>query len=227
MTIKLVILQMTPTDTPGHLPHALRDIGVTPLVYAGFRGEYPPMNSFDAITLLGGHHSARALPKELQPCFKLVEQALIRQRVIFGHCLGGQIIAHVLGAEIKEIDIKEIGWTQVTPVGETENNSSPLNQSIDTFEWHGEGFELPIGACHLFQSREWTNQAFSYETALAMQFHLEADAELINSWYLKNGVEQLLPRPELNVIQYQNLRRFYHYWLTRHLQVPVYLGGSI
>ena len=50
------------------------------------------------------------------------------------------------------------------------------------FQWHEEAFELPAGAMRLASSDACTHQAFAIGPHLAMQFHVEVDADKLRRW---------------------------------------------
>jgi GMP synthase (glutamine-hydrolysing) len=50
------------------------------------------------------------------------------------------------------------------------------------FHWHYEAFELPPGAVGLAGSAACTHQAFAIGPHLAMQWHVELDAEKLARW---------------------------------------------
>jgi GMP synthase (glutamine-hydrolysing) len=56
--------------------------------------------------------------------------------------------------------------------------------------WHGDAFDLPSGAERLAATALCPNQAFRLgDWALALQFHVEADPEEIESWLIGHAVE--------------------------------------
>jgi len=50
--------------------------------------------------------------------------------------------------------------------------------------WHQDVFSIPEGAVALADSSVNPNQAFAYGRTLAMQFHPEADPEMIERWLI-------------------------------------------
>jgi GMP synthase-like glutamine amidotransferase len=48
-----------------------------------------------------------------------------------------------------------------------------LETSLYVLHWHGDTFDVPLGAMLLASSAHCGNQAFLYKNALALQFHLE------------------------------------------------------
>jgi GMP synthase-like glutamine amidotransferase len=55
------------------------------------------------------------------------------------------------------------------------------------FQWHYEAFELPAGAVALARSAACPHQAFALGPHLAMQFHVELDAEKLARWSTDDG----------------------------------------
>ena len=51
-----------------------------------------------------------------------------------------------------------------------------------TLQWHGDTFDLPDGAVRLAGSPAYANQAFRFERAYGVQFHLEVSAEMAREW---------------------------------------------
>jgi GMP synthase (glutamine-hydrolysing) len=56
--------------------------------------------------------------------------------------------------------------------------------------WHGDTFDLPRDAERLASTALYPNQAFSIGSrVLALQFHLEASAQTLESWLVGHAVE--------------------------------------
>ena len=54
--------------------------------------------------------------------------------------------------------------------------------SFRALQWHGDTYELPAGAVRLAGSELYRQQAFVFERAYALQFHIEVDAALLAEW---------------------------------------------
>jgi GMP synthase (glutamine-hydrolysing) len=117
----------------------------------------------DLLIVLGGPIGAY---EEEHYAFLTAELALIgRQlranRPILGLCLGAQLMARALGADVRPGPAKEIGWGPVTL---TEAGlAGPLRHpgSEPVLHWHGDAFTLPDGAERLAATEICPNQAFS------------------------------------------------------------------
>jgi len=107
---------------------------------------------------------------------KAIVQAIETGKVVLGICLGAQLIAAALGAEIRENAFKEVGWFPVYL--ESSSLDHPLVQLFpsqwDAFHWHGDTFEIPDGARLLATSSACRSQGFVYgDRVVALQFHME------------------------------------------------------
>ncbi len=57
-----------------------------------------------------------------------------------------------------------------------------LPRELLTLQWHGDTFDLPDGAVRLASSPAYENQAFRFERAYGVQFHLEVSAGMAREW---------------------------------------------
>jgi GMP synthase (glutamine-hydrolysing) len=142
---------------------------------------------YHAFIILGGPMGA--YEENVYPYLYQVE-ALVRQAAAgniptLGICLGGQIIARALGAEVGPNPQKEIGWYFINTINEDKANLlfHNLPSVLPVFQWHGDTFSLPEGAILLASSEACQNQAFVYRNNIwALQFHLEVDRDMIKIW---------------------------------------------
>lgn len=137
---------------------------------------------------------------------------------MLGICLGAQLIAHVLGADVKPHSHKEIGWFPIYLCNEAAKHPiiANLNSNILAFHWHGDRFEIPNTSLRLFSSDGCDNQAFVYDnTVLGLQFHLE-----INEATVKKIVEacEYELQPGLYV---QDKEKILHKAQSMHMQDTV------
>ncbi|MSP40671.1 MAG: amidotransferase [Deltaproteobacteria bacterium] len=180
-----------------HVAHELLGTLNPLLKRAGFRIRYvnfarhpdaqPTLDGYDGLVILGGPMSvndAHRLP-HLNTELKLIEAALRGNLPVLGICLGSQLIAKTLGANVYRNREKEIGWYDISPTEEAEQDPllSGLAKSEKIFQWHGETFDLPRGTCHLAFSPLCAHQAFRYGgNVYGFQFHLEVDEPMIQRW---------------------------------------------
>lgn len=121
---------------------------------------------------------------------RLIERRLASHRPMLGICLGAQLMAKTLGAEVYPCGVKEIGWEEVTLT--SAGTASPLRalSGVPVLHWHGDVFDLPPDAVNLASTAACPHQAFALGThGLALQFHAEIAADEIESWLIGHAVE--------------------------------------
>ncbi|AOA59968.1 glutamine amidotransferase [Acinetobacter larvae] len=119
----------------------------------------------------------------------LLKQRLTQQLPTLGICLGAQLIAKALGANVYAGLHKEIGWHKLTLSTQQPNLLTPL-KDLKVLHWHGDSFDLPEHADLLASSEYYPHQAFQIgKQILALQFHLEIDPEHLEKWLIGHYVE--------------------------------------
>lgn len=147
----------------------------------------PEVERYDGLIVLGGAMNVEELDQRthLRTEMRCIEAALKRKLPVLGICLGAQLLAHALGARVQKRARAEIGWYRIdsTEAGRADPVFAPLGAGAPVFQWHSRSFELPTDALQLARSRDCEQQAFRYgESAYGLQFHLEANARLIQRW---------------------------------------------
>ncbi len=103
-----------------------------------------------------------------------------------GVCLGAQLIAGALDAKVfKGSAGQEIGWSALELEENTQSHALRhlSGDKTSMFHWHGDTFDLPEGAVLRASTSLYENQAFSYKrNTLALQFHPEMTADMIQDW---------------------------------------------
>ena len=143
------------------------------------RAEFPDPSSIDLLVIMGGTLSVN---DEDQFTWLRDEKKWIRRTIdagtpTLGICLGSQLIANALGADVRPNGLVEHGWLPVEGL-DTSNGNFRFPAAFTVFQSHGDTFAIPDGAMRIAQSEACANQAFQYgEHVLALQFHLESTAE--------------------------------------------------
>lgn len=106
---------------------------------------------------------------------RFIREAADTGRTILGICLGAQLLAQVFGAEVHASTTREIGWFPVTCSDALPDWAAEFSErEMMVFHWHGDSFELPAGAVHLYASRCCANQGFAIDDRIVgLQFHAE------------------------------------------------------
>lgn len=165
----------------------LSDIGVDFDSFPAFTGfPLPPHEGYDAI-LVGGtpisayavedHHFLIAEERYLQSALRVGKPCL-------GICFGGQLIAKILGADVRKAKRKEIGVyeLELTSAGNAESLLEAFPVRFPAFQWHGDTFDIPPGGELLVTGVDCPNQMFRSGTAIGVQFHLEITSDEVESW---------------------------------------------
>jgi len=149
---------------------------------------FPDPSNYKGVIVFGGAPSANDTDQFewARQELKFIEQCLKTETPFFGICLGAQMLARVLGADVyaHPQELTEVGFFEVTPLPQ---HSQFMQTPLTVMQWHKEGFELPEGATLLASSERFTNQAFSYgELNYGVQFHPEVNPEVLHIWHERN-----------------------------------------
>ncbi len=187
--MKILVFQHVAHEILGTLNPLLKDAGFR-IRYVNF-GRHPhsrpEIDRYQGLVVLGGPMNVDQIDEypHLHTELELIEEAMKRDIPILGICLGSQLIAKALGAEVRPSPEKEIGWYQVSPTPEAADDPllGHFESSEQIFQWHGDMFEVPHSAVHLASSPSCPNQAFRYnDNVYGFQFHMEVDEHLIERW---------------------------------------------
>ncbi|MBO9622739.1 MAG: glutamine amidotransferase [Sphingomonas sp.] len=105
-----------------------------------------------------------------------------------GVCLGAQMIAAAMGAEVRPGPVKEVGFSPLAL--NSAGADSPLRHVADVpvLHWHGDTFGLPDGVELLASTAAYAHQAFRRgPELLALQFHAEMGEDPRFEAWLENG----------------------------------------
>ena len=120
----------------------------------------------------------------------VIEAAVKKGVPVIGICLGCQALAAVLAARVYPGKQKELGWDEMSLT--KEGKASPLGaiDGVRVLNWHGDTFDLPVGATRLASSAITPNQAFTYgPKVLALQFHVELPRRDMERWLIGHTLE--------------------------------------
>jgi GMP synthase (glutamine-hydrolysing) len=185
---RILVFQHVAYEILGTLHPLLKKAGFR-IRYANFgrRHHAIEMNRYDGLVILGGPmgvYEADRYPHLLDE-IKAIQQALHDDKPILGICLGAQLIAAALGANVKRSPNREIGWYDVslTEEGKRDPVLGELQSPERIFQWHQDSFEIPSEAVWLARSEACPQQAFRYgDKVYGFQFHLEVDEQMIERW---------------------------------------------
>jgi GMP synthase (glutamine-hydrolysing) len=147
----------------------------------------PTVDRYKGLIVLGGTMNVEDQHRRphLKTEMLAIEQALAQGKPVLGICLGAQLLAHVLGAPVRRHQVDEIGWYDLnaTRAGRDDAVLGTIGECQQVFQWHSYTYDLPKSAVQLARTATCEQQAFRYgANAYGFQFHLEADAALIDRW---------------------------------------------
>ncbi len=190
----IYVFRHVPHEGLGTLAELFERAG-EPYQYLDLYREVPerfPYESAKALVVMGG--PMNVYENDLYPFLDFeddaIRGALERELPVLGICLGSQLLARALGARVRRNPVKEIGWYELRPSPEGAEDAlfRHLAPRECVFQWHGDTFDLPLGAVHLASSELCFNQAFRYgERSYGLQFHLEVGEEMIREWLAEPG----------------------------------------
>jgi GMP synthase-like glutamine amidotransferase len=183
----LLALQHIACEPPAAFEDELRSRGHDLVRVELDEGEpLPDWREFAGLIVMGGPMGAY---EEDNHPWLVEEKRAIREAAQAGHpvwgvCLGAQLLAGALGADVYPGEQPEVGLLEVELTGASANDPvfSVAPARFPTLQWHGDTFDLPEGATLLAGSPAYRNQAFVYERAYALQFHLEVSRERAAEW---------------------------------------------
>ena len=141
-----------------------------------------PEQENSLVVILGAPESANDNLLYLQEEQKLIRRSVEKNIPVLGICLGSQLIAKTFGGKVYQGPKKEIGFYNDLIPKANSSLFSGFENPFTVFHWHGDTFDLPKGSVRLAHSKNYPNQAFQYQSAVGLQFHLEVNEEMVNLW---------------------------------------------
>lgn len=145
----------------------------------------PRAADLSGLLVLGGEMSAGDVGAHayLDPLRDLVRDSVDAELPVLGICLGAQILARALDADVYRAPVKEIGWREVRATGVPDRVLEPFAPRSRVFQFHEDTFSLPPGADLLFSGDEVAVQAFRVgDRTYGVQFHFEVTENEIEAW---------------------------------------------
>ena len=139
-------------------------------------GDVPDRFAFDGAVVTGSRSSVYHDEPWIDATKAWVDEAIDREIPFLGVCWGHQLLADVLGGTVEGMGEYEIGYREVTRVGET-----PLFEGVDdaftVFTTHSDRVvELPPEAQQIAEN-DYGNHGFRKGHVFGVQFHPEYDAD--------------------------------------------------
>ncbi|HEX2086997.1 MAG TPA: type 1 glutamine amidotransferase [Solirubrobacteraceae bacterium] len=144
----------------------------------------PALGEVDAILSFGGAQSAVGPDDSLRAELDLLRDAARAGVPVLGICLGGQLLARALGAQVRRAGRRTVAWHELTPLV-----ADPvLDAPVRALHWNEDVFDLPPGAVEVLGPRLEGVEAFRYgDRAWGLQFHPEVGGDTLDGWYEEYG----------------------------------------
>jgi GMP synthase (glutamine-hydrolysing) len=113
-----------------------------------------------------------------------LESAISAGKLCVGICFGAQLLARLLGAEVRKAEQNEIGIYEVklAPAGRVDPVLGGFPPRFPVFQWHGDAFDVPAAGELLVTGDTCRNQMFRCGSVIGVLFHLEVTASDARSW---------------------------------------------
>jgi len=219
----VLIVMHQETSTPGRVGHALRQRGYPLDLRRPRFGDSLPesMAEHAAAIIFGGPMSANDTDDFIRREIDWLAVPLKEGKPYLGICLGAQMLAHHLGSRVyKHPDgHAEVGYYPIRPTDVGRDVCDPWPERV--YQWHREGFDLPLGADLLAEGDSFPVQAFRYGgTAFALQFHPDVTHAMMCRWTTRGHDRTLLPNAKPRAAHFAD-RPVYdpagHAWLAAFL----------
>lgn len=189
-TDRILLVFNSAHGQPGRLGTVLRQYGYEFDIRRPGEGDVLPtdLSGYHLVVVFGGPMSANDDHLDnVRAILNWLPHVVASDTLYLGICLGAQLMARHLGAEIQPHPegLTEIGYypVQATPVGR-----DLFPDEMVVYHWHSEGFELPEGAELLATGPTFPHQAYHIDERIwGIQFHPEVDDESHERWLSKAG----------------------------------------
>jgi GMP synthase (glutamine-hydrolysing) len=186
MMSEVLIIQHPAGEGPGTIEEELLGAGHKVRKVRVDEGDTVPreVSSLSGLVVMGGSMGVGDQGKlsHLKDEISLLKQFLVTEKPILGICLGAQLLASALGAEVVAGE-KEIGWLPVRKMPDAFKDPvlRRLPENFPALLWHGDHFPLPKGAAHLLSTDKCGCAGFRYgKKAYGLVPHLEMTAAMVD-----------------------------------------------
>ncbi|HEY4385281.1 MAG TPA: type 1 glutamine amidotransferase, partial [Ktedonobacteraceae bacterium] len=184
---RVLALQHIWDNPEGYLGELLHEYGIEYEVVNVETDDLPDPTAYTAVIAFGG--SQHVYAEDQYPYFvqeqQLIRTVLEKEIPFLGICLGSQLLAKVLGSEVRKHTMTEIGFfdVEITEAGKKDPLYAGLPGYQKIYHWHADTFTLPTGATLLATHQNTENQAFRYgRRAYGIQYHVELNPEMLHLW---------------------------------------------
>ena len=184
--MKFLVLQHINIEHPGIFLKFMKEDNIKiDTVELDENEKIPNLDPYDAMIVMGGpmdtwqEEAFSWLKPEKEAIHKFVS---INKKPYLGLCLGAQLLSEAIGGKVRKMKTPEIGVLKVS-VTDDKSLFKGLNKDLKVLQWHSyEAHNLPSNAILLASSSECKVQAFSFNKAFGLQFHVEQTNKTVPEW---------------------------------------------
>jgi GMP synthase (glutamine-hydrolysing) len=186
--VKIHYFQHALGEGPGEIANWAAANGHTLTGTHWYRGDAAPDPAqIDFLVIMGGgmniyeHRNYPWLVTEKASIAKVIASG----KPVLGICLGGQLIADVMGGKVYQNPEIEIGWFPIRLLEAARQHPffAHFPEELTVMHWHGDTFELPPGAILVASSEACPRQAYLCgDRIVGLQFHIEVRPEDVRTF---------------------------------------------
>ncbi len=181
----ILIFTHADCEPPGYYTRLLKELGLAyrqTCLLVGKSSDINPAN-YSGLVFMGGPGNVNQPDDWMILEIAIIHKALKQNVPVLGICLGAQMLCLAMGGKVRQGDSVEVGWhnVELTRQGLENPLFSRVPMQFSTFHWHAHHCIPPEGIPVLARSDCTECQAFAFGKHLALQFHLEMDAETIKT----------------------------------------------
>jgi len=169
-------------------------------------GELPEGFGFDAVAVSGSRSSVYDEEPWIEETKAWTREAIDRGLPCLGICWGHQLLADVLGGEVRPMGVYEVGYSEIDRLGDSRLLSG-LEERFLSFTSHEDAVvELPPGATPIAEN-EYSNHGFRKDRVFGVQFHPEYDRRTARELVVRKELSEERRRELIAEITAENYQR--------------------
>lgn len=222
MAPKILIILHQETSSTGRIGQELIERGYHLDIRRPRFGDALPMTMQEhvAAVVFGGPMSANDHDAYIKREIDWINIPLKEQVPFLGICLGAQMLVRCLGGEVYQhkAGAVEIGYYPIQP---TEEGRFLFDWPQKVYQWHREGFDVPMGSRLLAKGDIFPNQAIAVgPAAYGIQFHPELTLAMMHRWIVNGETIMNQPKAQPRGLHFEG-RAIYdgplHQWLVKFI----------
>jgi GMP synthase (glutamine-hydrolysing) len=215
-------------SSPGRVGQALSKLGYPLDIRRPRFGDPLPetMDEHAGAAIFGGPQSANDNEEFIRREIDWIGVPLRDKKPYLGICLGAQMMALHLGSRVfpHPQGHAQVGYYPIRPTLAGRKLCAEWPDHV--YQWHREGFDLPLGAELLAEGETFPVQAFRYGSGYALQFHPDVTHATICRWTVRGHERTFLPNAKRRAAHFADravhdpagrawLKAFLDHWLTQ------------